>query len=161
MGLKYLHYNTDHQELAYVLRVGETDAPESLKNLMAQANRLQDVFVGEFKTGLSGNEILVNILTRARAEGIPNPRVYSHSLGYFLHEPGPLIGLPWEQENIPGRGDVRLVPMSGFTAELSVTGPVAEWGGQAFRLPLEQDVLFLGDRTVFMDGRQTRFHLIR
>jgi hypothetical protein len=51
--------------------------------------------------------------------------------------------------------------MSGFTAELSVTGPVAEWGGQAFRLPLEQDVLFLGDRTVFMDGRQTRFHLIR
>jgi Xaa-Pro aminopeptidase len=161
VGLKYLHYNTDHQELAYILRVGETDAPESLKNLMAQANRLQDVFVGEFKTGLSGNEILVNILTRARAEGIPNPRVYSHSLGYFLHEPGPLIGLPWEQENIPGRGDVRLVPMSGFTAELSVTGPVAEWGGQAFRLPLEQDVLFLGDRTVFMDGRQTRFHLIR
>ena len=161
VGLKYLHYNTDHQELAYVLRVGETDAPESLKGLMAEANRLQDVFVGEFRTGLTGNELLRTILTRALAEGIPNPRIYSHSLGYFLHEPGPLIGLPWEQENNPGRGDVRLVPMSGFTAELSVTGPVAEWGGAEFRLPLEQDVLFQGDRAVFMDGRQTRFHLIR
>jgi Xaa-Pro aminopeptidase len=161
VGLKYLHYNTDHQELAYVLGVGDTDAPESFKNLMAEANRLQDVFVGELRTGLTGNELLNNMLTRARTDGIPNPRIYSHSLGYFLHEPGPLIGLPWEQENNPGRGDVKLVPMSGFTVELSVTGPLPEWGGAEFRLPLEQDIIFLGDRAVFLDGRQTRFHLIR
>ena len=161
VGLKYLHYNTDHQEMAYVLRIGETDAPETFKQLMVEANRLQDVFVGELKTGLTGNELLNNMLITARAEGIPGPRIYSHSLGYFLHEPGPLIGLPWEQVNNPGRGDVRLVPMSGFTVELSVTGPVPEWGGQDFRLPLEQDIVFLGDRTVFLDGRQTRFHLIR
>jgi len=161
VGLKYMHYNTDHQEVAYVLRVGETDAPESFKQLMVEANRLQDVFVGELRTGLTGNELLNNMLTTARAEGIPQPRIYSHSLGYFLHEPGPLIGLPWEQVNNPGRGDVQLVPMSGFTVELSVTGPIAEWGGQEFRLPLEQDIIFLGDRSVFLDGRQTRFHLIR
>jgi hypothetical protein len=161
VGLIYMHYNTDHQELAYVLDVGETDAPEGLKNLMAEANRLQDVFVAEMETGLTGNQMLNNMLTRARAEGIPNPRIYSHSLGYFLHEPGPLIGLPWEQENNPGRGDVKLVPLSGFTVELSVTGPVPEWGGMDFRLPLEQDIIFLGDRAVFLDGRQTRFHLIR
>ncbi len=161
VGLKYMHYNTDHQELAYVLKLGETDVPETFKRLMAEANRLQDVYVGEFTRGLTGNELLQNMLTKASAEGIPEPRIYSHSLGYFLHEPGPLIGLPWEQVNNPGRGDVRLVPMSGFTAELSVTGPVPEWGGQEFRLPMEQDVVFLGDRTVFLDGRQTRFHLIR
>jgi hypothetical protein len=128
---------------------------------MAEANRLQDVFVGEFKTGLTGNELLTNMLGKARELGIPNPRIYSHSLGYFLHEPGPLIGLPWEQVSNPGRGDVKLVPMSAFTAELSITMPVPEWGGQDFRLPLEQDVVFLGDRTVFLDGRQTQFHLIR
>jgi hypothetical protein len=161
VGLKYMHYNTDHQELAYVLDVGETDAPQGLKHLMAEANRLQDVFVGEMETGLTGNEMLNNMLTRARSEGIPSPRIYSHSLGYFLHEPGPLIGLPWEQENNPGRGDVRLVPLSGFTVELSVTGPVPEWDGIDFRLPLEQDIIFLGDRAVFLDGRQTQFHLIR
>jgi hypothetical protein len=161
VGLKYMHYNTDNQELAYVLRVGETDAPESLKQLMAEGNRLQDVYVGELRTGLTGNKLLNNMLARAHAEEIPNPRIYSHSLGYFLHEPGPLIGLPWEQENNAGRGDVALVPMSGFTVELSVTGPIVEWGGQEFRLPLEQDIIFLGDRAVFLDGRQTSFHLIR
>ncbi|MFH1575146.1 MAG: M24 family metallopeptidase, partial [Acidobacteriota bacterium] len=161
VGLKYMRYISDHQEMAYVLRPGEPDVPETFQKHMAEANRLQDVFCAEFKTGLTGNELLGNMLRKARESGIPNPRIYSHSLGYFLHEPGPLIGLPWEQVNNPGRGDVKLVPMSCFTAELSITMPVPEWGGQDFRLPLEQDVVFLGERTVFLDGRQTRFHLIK
>jgi Metallopeptidase family M24 len=161
VGLKYMRWNSDHQEMAYVLRPGETDAPETFKKLMAEANRLQDVYCGGFKTGLTGNEILGDILKKARELGIPGPRVYSHSLGYFLHEPGPLIGLPWEQVNNAGRGDVRLVPMSTFTVELSVTGPVREWGGIDFRVPLEQDIVFTGDRAVFLDGRQTAFHLIK
>ena len=161
VGLKYMRWNSDHQEMAYVLRASETDAPEIFRKQMAEANRLQDIYCGEFKTGLSGNELLGNMLRKAREAGIPNPRIYSHSLGLFLHEPGPLIGLPWEQVNNPGRGDVKLVPMSCFTAEMSVTMPVPEWGNQDFRLPLEQDVLFTGARTFFLDGRQTRFHLIK
>jgi Xaa-Pro aminopeptidase len=160
VGLKYMRWNSDHQEMAYVLRPGESDAPETFKKLMAEANRLQDVYVGEFKTGLTGNELLGHILAKARETGIPGPRVYSHSLGYFLHEPGPLIGLPWEQVNNVGRGDVKLVPMSTFVCELSVTGPVPEWGAD-FRVPLEQDILFDGERAVFLAGRQTAFHLIR
>mgnify|MGYP001361031897 CR=1 FL=1 len=160
VGLKYMRWTSDHQEMAYVLRPGETDAPETFKKLMAEANRLQDVYCGEFKTGLTGNELLGNILRKAKELGIPGPRVYSHSLGYFLHEPGPLIGLPWEQVNNVGRGDVRLVPMSTFTAEMSVTGPVPEWGAD-FRLPLEQDILFDGQKAFFLAGRQTAFHLIK
>ena len=161
VGVKYMRWNSDHQELAYVLKPEETDAPQGLRKLMAEANRLQDVYCGEFQAGLTGNELLGRILGKARAAGIPNPRIYSHSLGLFLHEPGPLIGLPWEQVNNPGRGDVKLVPWSVFTAELSVTGPVPEWGGFEFRLPLEQDVLYTGAKTIFQDGRQTAFHLIR
>jgi hypothetical protein len=160
VGLKYMRWNSDHQEVAYVLRAGETDAPETFKKLMAEANRLQDVYCGEFKTGLTGNEILGRILAKAREIGIPGPRVYSHSLGYFLHEPGPLIGLPWEQVNNVGRGDVKLVPMSTFVCELSVTGPVPEWGAD-FRLPLEQDIVFDGEKAFFPAGRQTAFHFIR
>ena len=160
VGIKYMRWNSDHQEVAYVLRPGEADAPETFKKLMAEANRLQDIYVGEFKAGLTGNELLGNILKKAREAGIPGPRVYSHSLGYFLHEPGPLIGLPWEQVNNVGRGDVKLVPMSTFVCELSVTGPVLEWG-MDFRVPLEQDILFDGERAFFLSGRQTAFHLIR
>lgn len=160
VGIKYARWNSDHQELAYVLRPGETDAPEGLRKLMAETNRLQDVYCGEFKTGLTGNEMLGAMLKKAKETGIPGPRIYSHSMGLFLHEPGPLIGLPWEQINNAGRGDVKLAPMSTFTAEMSVTGPVPEWGLD-FRVPLEQDVLFDGERAVFLAGRQTAFHLIR
>ena len=161
VGVKYMRWNSDHQEVAYVLKSGEADAPEGLRKLLSEANRLQDIFCAEFKTGLTGNELLGRILGKARESGIPTPRVYSHSLGLFLHEPGPLIGLPWEQVNNVGRGDVRLVPWSVFTVELSVAGPVPEWGGTDFRVPLEQDIVFTGEKTIFLDGRQTAFHLIR
>jgi hypothetical protein len=137
VGIKYMRYNTDHQEWAYVLRPGESDAPESLKKAFVDANRLQDIYAGEFKAGLTGDQLLANILATARAKGLKNPRVYSHSLGYYLHEPGPLIGLPWEQVKNPGRGDVKLVDNSCFTAELSVDG-----------------------RVHFLNGRQTAFHLV-
>ncbi|UCE21039.1 MAG: aminopeptidase P family protein [Candidatus Aminicenantes bacterium] len=161
VGLKYMHYNTDHQEWAYILRIGETDTPETFKKIMAAGNRLQDIYCGEFRAGLTGNELLANILRKATKQGIPQPRVYSHSLGYFLHEPGPLIGLPWEQVSNPGRGDVKLVPNSCFTAELSVTMSVPEWGGKDLRLSLEQDIVFTRDGVVFLDGRQTQFHLVK
>jgi Xaa-Pro aminopeptidase len=161
VGLKYMRYNSDHQEMAYVLKLGETDVPETFKTMMAEANRLQDIYCSEFKAGLTGNEMLANMLKKAKEHGVPKPRIYSHSLGYFLHEPGPLIGLPWEQVKELGRGDVKLVLNSCFTAEMSVTMPVPEWGGQEFRLPLEQDVAFTKDGVHFLDGRQTMFHLIK
>ena len=161
VGLKYMHYNSDHQEWAYVLRTGETDVPKTFKTIMAEGNRLQDIFCGEFKAGLSGNELLTNILRKAEKQGIPNPRVYSHSLGYFLHEPGPLIGLPWEQVHIPGRGDVKLIPNSCFTAEMSVTMPIPELDGKNFRLSLEQDIAFTHGGIVFLDGRQMQYHLVK
>jgi Xaa-Pro aminopeptidase len=161
VGLKYLRYNTDHQEIAYVLRRGEKEVPEGLKAGLAEANKLQDVYCREFREGLSGNQLLANILSKAKAVGIAKPRVYSHSLGYYLHEPGPLIGLPWEQEDTGVRGDVKLVSNSCFVVELSIDRPVPEWGGIDFRFPQEQDIVFTGRGVFFLDGRQTQFHIIR
>lgn len=160
VGIKYLRYNTDTQEMAYVLRRGETDVPEGIKAGMAEANRLQDIYCSEFNAGLTGNRILVNILNKANAVGIHKPRVYSHSVGYYLHEPGPLVGLPWEQENTGPRGEVTLVPGSCFTVELSVQQPVPEWGGQEFRFAMEQDIVFTEEGCFFLDGRQTEYHVI-
>jgi hypothetical protein len=161
VGIRYLRLNSDHQECAYVLRPGEEDAPpQGLQRLMREANRLQDVYLSAFRIGLSGNELLGAILARARAEGIPNPKVYSHSLGLYLHEPGPLIGLPWEQERCAGRGDVRLHYNQCFTMELSVTDRVPEWGDQTVTMSLEQDVAFTAAGCHPIDGRQTALHLI-
>jgi len=159
-GIQYLRLNTDHQQWAYLPRPGESDAPEGLRRLLAQANRLQDIFMAEFREGLTGNELLANILARARREGVPEPKVYSHSLGLLLHEPGPLIGLPWEQERCPGRGDVALRPNYAFTMELSVADAVPEWDGQTVRFSIEEDVVFTGGRCRLIGGRQTAFYLV-
>lgn len=86
--------------------------------------------------------------------------MYSHSLGLYLHEPGPLIGLPWEQERCPGRGDVPLRFGNCFTMELSVTDAVPEWSNQAVTVAMEQDVAFTRAGCRPIDGRQTAFHLI-
>ncbi len=160
VGIRYLRLNSDHQEWAYVLRPGETEAPEGMRKLMAEGNRLQDIFMAEFTQGLTGNELLSNILARARDEGVPDPKVYSHSLGLFLHEPGPLIGLPWEQEACPGRGDVALQYNNTFTMELSVTGGVPEWDGQEVGMGMEEDVVFTEEGCRPIDGRQTEFYLV-
>ena len=160
VGIRYLRLNSDHQQMAYVLRPGETSAPEGAERLLAEANRLQDVFMSEFARGRSGNELLKSILARARREGVPNPKVYSHSLGLFLHEPGPLIGLPWEQDRSPGRGDVRLEYGHCFTMELSVQAPLPEWGGEDVRFAVEEDVAFTPQGCAPIGGRQTDLYLI-
>ena len=160
-GLEYLRYATDHCEWAYVLRPGETDVPAGVQAAMAQTNRLQDVFLAEFKAGRTGNEILAAALKAAAAAGVQGARIYSHAIGPYLHEPGPLLGLPWEQVHTGARGEVRLVPNSAFTAELSAAAPVPEWGGREFRVALEQVFAFTEKGAYFLDGRQTRFHLVR
>jgi Xaa-Pro aminopeptidase len=161
VGVKYLRYHSDTQEMAYVLRRGESTVPAGILAGMAEGNRLQDVFCGEFKAGLTGNQLLANILNKAKSVGIKYPRIYSHSVGYYLHEPGPLIGLPWEQVDTGGRGEVKLVPNSAFTVELSVNRLVPEWNNQNVRFKLEQDIVFTKDGVFYLDGRQTRFHIIQ
>lgn len=160
VGNRYLRLCSDLQEWAYVRRDGEQDAPQGMKQLFTQVARLQSIFMDSFEDGLSGDELLSRILTRARAESVPNPKVYSHGLGYFLHEPGPLIGLPWEQTSNPGRGDVRLVPNSVFTMELSIEDGVPEWDGQMVRLGVEHDVRFTSDGCLPFDIVQSAFYLI-
>ena len=160
VGIKYLGLFTDHQELAYVRRSDETDAPEGLKDLLATNNRLQNIFMREFKRGLTGNQLLENILSSARDEGIPFPEIFSHSLGLFVHEPGPLIGLPWEQDPIPGRGEVRLEFNSCFAMELCIQDIVPEWGNQQVPCQTEHIVKFTQDGCQPLDSVQTSFHLI-
>ena len=141
-GIKYLRWNSDHQHVAYVPKLGETDAPAGLKQRLADNVRLQDVYMSEFRHGISGNDLQQNVLMRARAEGIPEPMIYSHNLGLFLHQPGPLIGLPWEQVNPLPRGEISLEYNSAFVMELSTTGPVPEWDNQMLRLGTEEPVIF-------------------
>lgn len=159
-GIKYLRLNSDHQHLAYVPRRGESDAPAGLKARLADNLRLQDIFLAGFVHGKSGNAMLRDMLAEAARQGIPGARIYSHNLGLFLHQPGPLIGLPWEQEDTGPRGEVTLEYASAFVMELGTEGPVAEWGGAPVGLGTEEPVLFDRDGCRTLIPRQTDYHLI-
>ena len=57
-GIVYLGFSTDTQHNAYVLKPGETDAPQGLKDGLKAANRLQDITMRFATPGNSGNEAL-------------------------------------------------------------------------------------------------------
>jgi Xaa-Pro aminopeptidase len=107
VGITAMRLNTDTQHLAYVLKDGETDAPEGLKNALKKTNELQDIVVGEMKIGLTGNEVLRRALEEMDRRGIKGT-VYSHPVGQNGHGAGALIGLWDRQMGVPGRGDVPL-----------------------------------------------------
>ncbi len=160
MGLVYIGLNTDTQQLAYVLKDGESDAPEGLKSGLKEGNRLQDILMGEMKAGLSGNQILKSSLEKAKAEGL-NPSIYTHPLGFHGHGAGPLIGLWDSQGGVPGRGDYLLYPNNCHSIELNVKKAVPEWKNELVTISLEQDAFFDGLKCEFIDKRQTEFHLIK
>ncbi len=158
-GITYLGLNTDTQQLAYVLRPGERDAPAGLRAGLADANRAQELVMESFRTGLSGNQILAAALARTRAAGL-RATIYSHPLGYHGHGAGAAIGF-WDNQQADPRGAHRLRPDTAWSIELNVRRAVPEWDGQAVEFRLEEDAYFDGRRVVWLDGRQTRFHLIR
>jgi len=159
-GITYLKLCTDTQQLAYVLKDGESEAPRGLKDGLAQGNRLQDIHLAEMTAGRSGNEILIAALTRARAEGL-KPSIYTHPLGVHGHAAGPIIGLWDRQEGVPGLGDFPLYENTVHSIELNVRANVPEWGNQEVTFALEQDAAFTKSGGAFIDARQTAFHLIR
>ncbi|HEU4647552.1 MAG TPA: M24 family metallopeptidase [Gemmatimonadales bacterium] len=161
VGITALHLNTDIQHMAYVLREGETDAPEGLRRALAASNRLQDIMMAEVRAGRSGNEILAAARARMTREGIDGT-IYSHPIGLHGHGAGPLIGLWDYQEGVPGRGDHKVLPNMWFSIELQATTPVPEWGGQRVRMALEEDMVMGPDGTPrWAHQRQTQLWLIR
>lgn len=158
-GITYMRLNTDTQQHAYVLKPGESDAPEGLKKALAVGNRLQDLLTGEFVTGRSGNDILARALAAAKAEGI-RPSIYTHPIGYHGHASGPTIGMWDQQGGVPGAGDYPLYPNTAYSIELNATVSIPEWGGQDVRIMLEEDAFFDGTSVWYIDPRQESLYLI-
>lgn len=158
LGITYLRLNTDTQQHAYVLKPGENAAPEYLKAALKKANRVQDIFTSQFKTGLTGNEILSAALNQCQEEGI-KASIYTHPLGYHGHAAGPTIGLWDQQDGVPGQGDYLLYKNTAFAIELNASTFLEEWNKE-IRIMLEEDAFFDGDTVRYIDGRQTELMLI-
>ena len=144
VGITVARLNTDTQHNAYVLRPGESDAPEGLRRALANANALQDIVMDEIKPGRTGNDILAAARSRMSAKGIDGT-VYSHPIGLHGHGAGPLIGLWDYQDGVAGRGDAKVIPSMWYSIELQATTPVPEWGGQRVRMAQEEDAIVSAD----------------
>ncbi|MEW6323150.1 MAG: M24 family metallopeptidase [Acidobacteriota bacterium] len=160
-GIVYLGFSTDTQHLAYVLKAGETEPPQGLRDGLKAANRLQDLTMQYATLGRTGNQALADALAHAKKEGLV-PSIYCHPVGYHGHAAGPPIGMTDYQQGVPVRGEYVFRPNTWHSIELNVTHRVPEWGNQEVRFALEEDAALLPDgRWDWILRRQDRFHLIR
>jgi len=160
IGFYYLGLATDVQQIAYVLKPGEEDAPESIKKAFSNSNSLQDHHAAAMKNGRTGNEILKIALENAKEEGGYLPSIYTHPLGVHGHAAGPTIGLWDQQGGVPGRGDHQLFPNTCYAIELNTKTEIPEWDDKPLTIGLEQDGWWTGEKLVFMSGRQKKLHLV-
>lgn len=160
IGIVYLGLCTDTQENAYVCRIGETDAPEGLKEALRRGNRLQDIVMAEHRVGRTGNEVLRSSLEKAKAEGL-SPAVYCHPLGVHGHAAGFVVGLWNRQDGVPVRGDYPLYHNTCYAIEMNNKYEVPEWDDLEIRMGLEEGGVFTQEGCHFIDGRQTKLFLIK
>ena len=160
IGICYLRLCTDTQEMGYVLRPGEVDVPDELKEALAVGNRWQDILTGSFAAGKTGNQILGETIRQAEAEGIRSS-TYTHPLGFFGHAPGPTIGMWDNQGETPIRGDWLVHRDTAYSIEGNVRVEPPSWQGNPVVIKLEQDALFDGSEVRYIAGRQTEWLVIK
>jgi len=158
-GLTYLRMNTDAQQHAYVLKEGETNAPNYLINALQKANVLQDILTGELEKGRTGNEVLKASLTNAKTKGL-KPTIYTHPLGFHGHGAGTTIGMWDKQGGVVGTGDYPLHYNTAYSIELNNAIYINAWQKE-IRIMLEEDAYFDKSGVRYFDGRQTELLLVR
>jgi Xaa-Pro aminopeptidase len=157
-GITYLRLNTDTQQHAYILKPGETDAPDYLKMAFARGNKLQDILTGNFKAGKSGNQVLAESRKQAIEQGI-TPSIYTHPIGFHGHAAGTTIGMWDMQGGVPYTGDYLLHYNTAYSIELNASVYIEEWKKE-IRIQLEEDGYFDETGFRYIDGRQRELLVI-
>ncbi len=170
-GIKYLGLYTDTQQSAYVLKEGETDAPEGIKEALRHIVRFQDLVGEEMKFGRDGNKIGIAAVERARQEGI-KAKIYAHSLSYYFMRYGILGGFFSQEVHFAGSGISSLTKRRNrrgsplryntlFAMELDIEYNVPEWDDQRIVVFSETTMMFTQRGMEFPGGRETEWYLIR
>ena len=157
-GITYLRLNTDTQQHAYILKAGETNAPDYLRNAFQQGNKLQDILTGNFKEGKTGNQILADTRKQAIEQGI-TPSIYTHPIGFHGHAAGTTIGMWDSQGGVPFTGDYPMHYNTAYSIELNCTVNIPEWK-KDIRIQLEEDGYFDETGFRYIDGRQKEIILV-
>ena len=157
-GISYLTLNTDCQELAYVLKSDETEAPDYLVKALEEGNRVQDIFTDLFEHKKTGNQILKEALEQGRNEGL-RPQIYTHPLGTFGHSAGTTLGMWDSQGGVPFTGDFPMNYNTVYAIELNTKVFIEEWN-KDIRVMLEEAGVFEETGFRYVNGRQTELILV-
>lgn len=157
-GITYLRLNTDCQQHAYVLKDGENKAPDFLMKALEDGNAVQNILTNNFKTGRTGNEILLLSLKKGKDDRY-TPSIYTHPLGLYGHSAGPTIGMWDSQGGVPGTGDYPLFENTVYAIELNTTVTLPEWN-KDIRIMLEEAGFWGEDGFRYVSGRQEELLLI-
>jgi hypothetical protein len=158
-GITYLRLNTDTQQHAYVLSNGETKPPHELVSAFKSGLQLQDIFTNNFKVGRTGNEILKRSRDQAIKQGL-KPSIYTHPIGYHGHAAGTTLGMWDSQQGVEGSGNYTLKANTAYSIELNNAVYLKIWNKE-IRIMLEEEAFFDGLDVQYIDGRQTKLHIIK
>jgi len=159
-GITYLRLNTDCQQLAYVLKPKETEAPEFLRKALKEGNRAQDFLTQNMIEGRTGNEILAKALKDGREAGL-RPVIYTHPLGTYGHSAGTTIGM-WDAQDGVMKADGESYPLrrnTVYAIELNTAVTIPEWN-RDIRVMLEEAGFYGEQGFRYVNGRQTELLLI-
>lgn len=156
-GLNYMGLSTDWQKHAYILREGEKDAPEGLKNALKNTNRLQDALFNVARAGMTGAEVYDATMVQMKKENI-NAMIYSHPIGTQGHGLG--ASIDFRRATIGGAEE--LLRLGSYTSiELNTSTKIPEWKDQTVTIMAEDDAFMTAKGFEFFRPRQTAFYLIR
>jgi Xaa-Pro aminopeptidase len=152
-GVKCEGYCSDIQRIGYVLRRGETSAPEDVQRGFITIRTAIERARAGMKPGVTGNSIDVIARDIVTGAGYPSyPHALGHQLGRVAHDGGALLGPLWEKY-----GDSphqRLEVSQIFTIEPSLDVP--GYGHMA----LEEDVVITEYGAEYLAGHQAEIVLI-
>lgn len=154
-GLNYMGLSTDWQKHAYILKKGEKDAPQGLKDALKNTNRLQDALFVIARAGMTGQEVYATAMAEMKKQNV-QAMIYSHPLGTHGHGLGAHI-----DARRATASDERLRLGSITSIELNTATKVPEWNNQMVFIMQEDDAFMTEKGYELFRPRQTEFYLIR
>jgi len=161
-GISYMGFDTDWQKMAYVLREGERDVPEGLKQAMRNTNTLQDALMRRHsRPGRLAGDVYLDTMAEMGERKI-EAMIYSHPVGAQGHGLGASIDFRASQRaDIGQQAQRRLRAGSYISIELNTATAVPEWNGQKVFVMMEDVAWLADDGWTFFRPRQELWYLIR
>ena len=159
-GISAMGFDTDWQKMAYVLKSGEKDVPEGLKQGLRNTNALQVAMMQhQARPGKTTVEVYEGTMAEMKEKGI-EARIYSHPIGNQGHGLGASIDFR-SASRTTTTPPKKLRLGSYLSAELATTTAIPEWNNQKIVVMAEDDAYLTENGWVFFRPNQTAWYLVR